>query len=229
MVEAKRISADWRCPVVVAATGPSLTEEVAARVRRARWPEEKVRVIAVNDAYRRLPYADILYACDERWWRVHIDHVRATFHGERWTTHGQGEHSGNSKDGMPADWGVQFVHGKDGTGFSTDPDVLHYGQNSGFQALNMALLKGATKVILVGFDMGGRGHFFGDHPAPLHNRTDYKAFLPPFREAAKGCRVPIVVATPGSALDCWPHVTLEDALADDRLRRDRPEPEARTA
>jgi hypothetical protein len=229
LVEAKRISAEWACPVVVAATGPSLTEEVAARVRRARWPEERVRVVAVNDAYRRLPYADILYACDERWWRVHIESVRSMFHGERWTTHENGKDSSNGKDGMPAEWNVSCVLGKDGRGFSTDPGLIHYGQNSGFQAINLAILKGATRIILVGFDMGGRGHFFGDHPDPLHNRTDYRAFLPTFQEAARTCRVPILNATPGSALDCWPRVTLEEALADDRLCRDRPEPEARTA
>lgn len=233
-MQLQRISADWQCPVVVAATGPSLTAEVAAKVRRARWPSEKCRVVAVNDAYRLLPYADILYACDERWWGLHIDSIRQTFHGERWTTHeensgGNGQHV-NDKRAL-ADAGLNFVRGRDGDVFSADPSTIHYGSNSGFQAVNLALLKGATRVILVGFDMrlvGGARHFFGDHPAPLHNRSDYRDFIVPFRTAAKGCTVPIVNATAGSAMDCFPMVDLEAALADDCMPRHGAEPDCRT-
>lgn len=226
MVEVQRISPDWNCPVVVAATGPSLTADVAAKVRRARWPAEKCRVIAVNDAYRLLPYADILYACDERWWRVHIEEVQRVFHGERWTSHEE-KSSTNNKREMPAEWSVRAVAGTAGPGFSTNAAVIHYGSNSGFQAVNIALLKGATKVILIGFDMRGRGHFFGDHPEPLHNRTSYSEFVPEFRAAARRCAVPILNATPGSGIDCWPIVPLEEALGDHLLHRDRPESDLR--
>ena len=228
MVEVQRISPDWQCPVVVAATGPSLTADVAARVRRARWPEGKCRVVAINDAYRLLPYADILYACDERWWRAHIEEIERTFHGERWTTHEEKSET-NNKRGIPDGWKVRAVAGASQPGFSTNGAVVHYGSNSGFQAINLALLKGATRVILVGFDMKGRGHFFGDHPEPLHNRTSYAEFVPEFRAAARRCRTPIFNATPGSGLDCWPRVTLEEALADDRLCGDRAEPAAGAA
>jgi hypothetical protein len=223
-VDLQKISADWSCPVVVVATGPSLTAEVAARVRRARWPEETCRVVAVNDAFRLLPYADILYACDEKWWRIHIDAVRKTFHGERWTSHDP--HGSNDKRNVPEDWGLKFVAGSHGGVFSTDPRRIAYGSNSGFQAINLALLKGATRVVLVGFDMGGRGHFFGDHPEGLHNRDDYRAFLPEFRDAARHCRVPIVNATPKSALDCFPRVDLEEELAHHRLLRNGSELDA---
>ena len=228
MVEVHRIKPDWNCPVVVAATGPSLTADVAAKVRRARWPEERIRVVAVNDAYRLLPYADILYACDERWWRFHIESVAKMFHGERWTTHEEKSES-NNKRAIPPEWGIKAVAGAGQPGFSTDGAVVHYGSNSGFQAVNLAILKGATRVILVGFDMRGKGHFFGDHPEPLHNRTNYSDFVREFRAAARRCTVPILNATPGSGLDCWPIVTLEEALADDSVRGHRPEPAAGAA
>jgi hypothetical protein len=224
-VDLQTIRPEWNCPVVVAATGPSLTADVAAKVRRARWPEQRCRVVAVNDAYRLLPYADILYACDAKWWRLHIDSVRELFHGERWTTHDP--NSTNDKTGCADELRLTCVAGRHEGGFSRNPAVIHYGSNSGFQAINLALLKGATRVILVGFDMGGRGHFFGDHPEPLHNRDNYAAFLPEFRTAARSCAVPIVNATPGSALDCWPIVRLEEALGDDLLHRDRPERDCR--
>jgi hypothetical protein len=226
-VHLQTLKPDWNCPVVVAATGPSLTPDVASVIRRARWPQEKCRVVAVNDAYRLLPYADVLYACDAAWWKLHIDAVRKTFHGEQWTSCDSERGESNSKDTM-ADWGVRFISGKHADTFSTDPAAIHYGSNSGFQAVNFAILKGATKIILVGFDMRGRGHFFGDHPEPLHNRNDYEAFLVPFRYAAsKKCTVPIVNATPGSALDCFPMVELDDAL-NDSVHRHGAEPYART-
>jgi len=57
-------------------TGPSLTEEDCDRARQAR-----ATVIAVNDAYRLCPNADYLYACDQAWWKVHIDDIRKTFTG----------------------------------------------------------------------------------------------------------------------------------------------------
>lgn len=44
---------------------------------------------------------------------------------------------------------------------------IHFGNNSGYQAINLAYLLGATSIILVGFDMkrkAGKTHFFGDHP-----------------------------------------------------------------
>ena len=45
--------------------GPSLT---AAQVAALRG---KTRSIAINDAWRLAPWADVLYACDGRWWRKH--------------------------------------------------------------------------------------------------------------------------------------------------------------
>ena len=110
-MQLQRIKPDWQCPVVVAATGPSLTPAVAAEVRRARWPLEKCRVVAVNDAYRLLPYADILYACDERWWEVHIGDVRKSFYGERWSSHEGPAGTTNDKSRIPAEWGLNFVRG----------------------------------------------------------------------------------------------------------------------
>lgn len=207
--------------MIVVAPGPSLSESVALKCRLARMLHD-FRVVVVNDAYRLIEHADILYACDARWWEVHAGAVRFT--GERWTTHEDGVQHTNSKEGVAERYGLNCVRGHDGNEFSTDPAVIAYGSNSGFQAVNLALLKGATRVVLVGFDMrrvNGRAHFFGEHPAPLISKEDYGDFVAPFRIAARSCRVPIVNATPGSALNCFPMVDLDDEMrrADDRLLR----------
>lgn len=187
---------------IVAAPGPSLTPAVAAACPGG-WP-----VIAVNDAYRRFPGATVLYACDAAWWEVHGG--AADFKGEKWSCHDAG---GNDKSDAQARWGLNLVLGRHGVGFSTDPAVIHYGSNSGFQAINLAMLWGASAIVLVGFDMT-RGHFFGNHPAPLVNNKDYARFIPEFEAAA--ARLPagvrVLNATPGSALTCFPAVDLEDAL-----------------
>lgn len=210
----QKIAADWNCPVVVAATGPSLGQLVAHKCRMARL-QSGFRVIAVNDAYRLMPWADILYACDAGWWKVHNGAPGLT-HGERWTTHeGDKPDESNYKGDLPPEWRINLVRGRNGDTFSTNPAMIHYGGNSGFQAVNLAILKGATRIVLVGFDMrviGDKRHFFGDHPNGLFNRTDYQVFAKSFETAAPTCPVPVVNATPGSALKCWPMVDLESAL-----------------
>jgi hypothetical protein len=173
-------------------------------------------VIAVNDAYRRLPFAEILYACDARWWQVHKG--CPDFQGERWSSHGIAARiRHNDKGGIAERYGVKLVAGEDREGFSIDPDVIHYGSNSGFQAVNLAMLMGARRIVLVGFDMhAGKGlHFFGNHPAPLRNTNDYANFIQRFARAAQKLPddIQIVNATQGSALTCFKRLSIDDALA----------------
>lgn len=212
MVALETIRADWRGECcIVAASGPSLTADVAETCGRSGW-----RVVVVNDAWRMIPTADALYACDSKWWTLH-DGARG-FAGERWTTHESlsGGHV-NDKAAIADQYGLRCVRGTDGEGFSRNPAVLHYGSNSGFQAINLALLKGA-RVALVGFDMrhvNGRAHYFGEHPDGLRRCSDYRQFLPAFERAAKllPAGVEIINATPDSALRCFAMMTLDNALA----------------
>jgi hypothetical protein len=191
--------------VVVAATGPSLTPEVAAMCA-------DVPVLAVNDAYRLFPNAEILFACDAGWWSVHEGCPE--FKGEKWSSHGSKDH--NDKTAAAAAYGLKLISGASGDGFTTEPPI-HYGNNSGFQAVNLAILFGAARIVLVGFDMqaAGKAHFFGDHPKPLRNPGAFKSFISAFAKAAKQmpAGVEIINATPDSALTCFPRKALDDALS----------------
>jgi hypothetical protein len=200
------IARRWSNTVIVAATGPSLTEDVAELCRDHR------AIIAVNDAYKRLPFAPVMYACDAAWWRAHKG--CPDFRGEKWSTHNP---SGNDKREAARLYGVRLVAGKKAAGFSTDPAVIHYGNNSGFQAVNLAILFGAKRVVLVGFNMrreGNQEHFFGSHPAPLRRASSFGQFIAAFNEAAKQMPrgVEIINATSGSALGCFPYMPLQEAL-----------------
>lgn len=225
MVQLQRINPRWpdgRC--IVAATGPSLTPDVAARCQASGWP-----IIAVNDAYRLLPDAAILYACDAAWWDVHRG--CHDFRGEKWSAHSVGPtQPDNDKTRIADDYGLTCVQGRDCPGFSLDPDVVHYGSNSGFQGINLAILLGATTIVLVGFDMHGRTHFFGKHPLPLcqmdDSRPGFERYIKHFVEAAKTLppHIRIVNATPESALTCFPMGSLDECVLAAARGRDREVP-----
>lgn len=173
-------------------------------------------VVAVNDACRLLPFANVLYGCDVAWWRHHQG--VPGFAGERWSSHG---HAAFDDKRVAAKLlGLNLVRGRDLEGFSRGNDVIHYGGNSGFQALNLALhlIGWRGRIALVGFDMrmvDGRRHFFGEHPESLRSTTKgYKKWLGSFEVAAASLPggVEIVNCTPGSALTCFPNRRLADVL-----------------
>ena len=187
---------------IVAAPGPSL-QNVADLVNEADWP-----VIAVQDAYR-LVDADILYGCDARWWKHHKG--CPDFKGQKWASHNHRDHADDKRE-VAELYGLNLIKGTAGDGYSTDPDVIHYGDNSGFQAINLAIAFGATYIVLVGYDMRfveGKSHFFGDHPKGLYQRKEYAAFIKKFTEPPEG--VTIINATPGSALEIYPIMEFRDA------------------
>lgn len=166
----------------------------------------KARVVAVNDAYRLAPWADLLYACDYRWWTWHpgarqFAGIKATY-----------------SETAAREWpDIKWVRGERNTkGLSTDPGKINCGQNSGYQAINIAYLLGARKIILLGYDMkpaADRAHWFGEHPNRI--RSNYRAWLTNYQTIADqlpALGLTVINATPGSALRCFPLQPLEQAL-----------------
>lgn len=223
MDQLQKISPTWAGEsCFVAAPGPSLTADVVHRVRMARW-QDKWRVVVVSDAYRLMPWADALYSVDNSWWEYHQG--AKGFIGEKWACHEQDpnprEIHGNDKRDLAKRFGINLVRGMDGDEFSTDPRIVRYGSNSGFQAVNLAMHFGCTRLVLVGFDMRhveGKSHFFGDHPKGLQTSPDdaYRGFAKRFARAAAvlPSKFTILNATPGSALECFPKVSLDEVLKD---------------
>lgn len=179
------------------ASGPSLSlADVDACKGRAF-------TIAINDNYRIAPWADVLYACDGLWWDHHFKKL-APFKGELWT-----------QDKPAADrYGLHWIQGKHGEGLSADPNVIHWGANSGYQAINLAYNWGAKRIVLLGFDCRrdkGRTHWFGDHPKPLTSDSPYGLWLTNFRKLAadlKAKGVEVFNCSPNSAIDAFQKVPL---------------------
>jgi hypothetical protein len=191
----------------------------------ARWLNGW-RVIVVNDAYKALPRADILYAADFHWWRVN-DGAKG-FTGERWTSHSNSVQVCDDKSIVANEFPLNFMYATHGKGFSSDPSCIYYGnpEHSGFQAVNLAALMGAARIVLVGFDYGysGKAHFFGDHPQNLRQPKshEYAAMAKAFDSVSTS--IEILNATPNSGLRKFPLVELSEALRwNNSLHRDRTE------
>lgn len=55
---------------------------------------------------------------------------------------------------------------------------ITYGGNSGHQAIHLACNFGASRILLLGYDFGGEGHWFGRHPTPnLDGGNDFEMWL----------------------------------------------------
>lgn len=209
-----------------------MTAEVCEKLERAR-KADSIRAIAVNDAYLQAPWADTLYAADLNWWNHHKGVPKDPFtcricHREHGGWAGpKFSVAPNTKDRhsyvtlLPTD-------SKAGLGL----DRVRQGQNSGYQAVNMAILSLGVRVVLVGFDMRvveNKRHFFGDHIGPGMNKaSDYVGFRDRFRGMAADCSkhgIEVLNCTPGSALDCFKPVSLDEVLKmstiEKRAERDR--------
>lgn len=105
------------------------------------------------------------------------------------------------------------------------PGTIGSGGNSGFQAINLAAQFGATRILLIGFDMhAGKGvHWYGRNTGRnMRNPLDYNYIH--WREAlSKQSRVlsamgiEVVNASADSALTCFPLRSLEQTISDWRL------------
>ena len=192
--------------MAIVASGPSLT---AGQVETVRG---RARLIVINSSWRLAPWADLLYACDDAWWRS--DPEALSFPGVKLT---QDERTAERHRGR-----VARVVSQAAPGLSFEDGLIHTGGNSGFQALNVAVQAGANPILLLGFDMGasptGKKHWHADHPPGLNNpgdinfaywRTAFESAVPDLERAG----VQVWNCTPGSALDCFTKMTLDEALS----------------
>lgn len=213
---------------VILGGGPSLTLAHVERVREAH-EAGMVRCIAVNDAYLWAPWADVLYAADAQW---HVWHSAGTpkyqigftaaqvrerfaaFKGQKCSIQSQVE---NIKDDR-----VHILRNANGTlhgfGLSADPRALITGRNSGFQALEVAILAGTKVDILLGFDgqptTDGRTHWSGGHPLPTPPDA-YQHYRKSFSEAEyaiKAVGVKVINASPGTGIDQFEKMEIDEAL-----------------
>jgi hypothetical protein len=173
------------------------TGESAGRIDRA--PLARFARFAVNDGYILEPDADVLYAADSRWWHWHAAAVAATFKGRKFCP----------EEATCRRFGLEHITVERRGGLSTTPGVIRAGVtagNSGAQAINLAVLMGARRIVLVGMDMGG-SHFFGEHPKDIRSSTDFKAMVRTMSELASDLYrygIEVVNTSDCSNIGYWP-------------------------
>lgn len=191
--------------------GPSLTRADVDACRGV------APVIAINDAVSLAPWAEVLYACDAAWWHFH-DGV-PTFRGPKFSIMNLQPRKGDP--GHPA--GVTVLANTGEQGLERDPSGLRAGlrggSNSGYQAINLAVHLGASRIVLLGYDMqpaaNGRTHFFGDHPERIRKASQYGMFRRSFEalvDPLQQLGIDVVNCSRQTALQCFPRWPLADAL-----------------
>jgi hypothetical protein len=224
----KEISPDWKGETCfILAGGPSLSG-FPVEILRGRG-----RVIAVNSSYRLCPWADLLFFSDPQWYQWEQEknpELLATLIGRMMTVGEIPDHS---------------IHRLALTG--TDdieplPDRVH-GNNSGYQAINVAYHFGVKRIVLLGFDMKvqlleeprdsldaemrllaerclGKSHWHEGHPDGISLEQRQKVLseilLPPFATLVltlEKAGIEIINCTPGSAITCFPMRSIEELLA----------------
>lgn len=181
---------------IILATGPSLSTRQVGTAQAAH-EAKAAEVIVVNDAFRLAPWADILYAADSAWWHVNKDQALA-FAGVKMTA-----------DARVPYRDVVRLKQTGLEGYDPTPGCVRTGGNGGYQAVHVAISRGAQRVLLAGFDMRG-SHYFGPHRGMLRN-TDpatFERWIGRF-PALAGRGAEIINCTPDSALTCFPTGELE--------------------
>ncbi len=193
--------------VVCIATGPSLTVEDVNACRG------RSRVIAINDAHRLAPWADVLYSSDRRWWEFYKG-----VPGFAGMKYGIGS-APSKKNGFPPSLGIRVLRNTGYHGLELAHDGLRNGKNSGYAAINLAVHFGATRILLLGYNMahhGNKAHFFGSHPSGLNQNVNlYPSFLKAFDsivEPLKAAGVEVINCSRESALNAFPRMLLEQSL-----------------
>jgi len=192
----------WSVPVLwpgetcfILGGGASLTPAAVERIAGHG------RVIAVNNAYQIAPPADCLYFADRQW---------LAWHHEAVARHAAPLKVTRAEPG--------FAHGVESlkvvehhaTAALSDDRTRLAGLDSGANAINLAVFLGATRIVLLGFDMRP-GHWHADHPHATPDHVYATHYLPHYARLAVALTafgIDVVNATPGSALTHFPHRTL---------------------
>lgn len=207
---------DWADgTVLVIGTGPSLSGVPLPTLLQGRQYRATVTVKAAGYL---LPEADACVCADWRWPRRMGPMLRDGLVPPLYLC--VDDDWRDAPDALPPGTTMlRRYHIGDALGvLSPDPRALAFGGSSGFAGLNFAVLRGASRVVLLGFDyaVAGDGLHHAD-PAmyPWTKPQDarfWEWWVQPFhnvRPRLQALGVEVFNATPGSRLDAFPQVDLD--------------------
>lgn len=150
----------------------------------------------------------MLYAADYRFWDVYGPKIFGVVSSELWSV------SEMARD----KFGTYWIRCGTNAGFSKEPDTINGGGNSGFQAIHLAATFGATKIVLLGFDMqrtGGKEHWHGKHEGKLPNGAGFGPWMRALEVLARDLRraeIEVVNCTRVTAMRSFRRAPLEETL-----------------
>jgi len=175
-------------PVAVLASGPSLTQHDVDLVRECGLP-----IIAVNSSWKMARDCVALVAGDYRWWKAYGDEVD-----------------------IPALRVSRSQKAQDNYGAKRTKSKVSCGYNSGMVAVEWAIRKMYSPIILLGFDASIKDglHYFGPHErTPNPNEHRVKMWHKHFNELSGAYpKAEIINCSRRTAIDCFPRKTLESVL-----------------
>jgi len=195
--------------VVIIGGGPSLKDFNRDRLRDLK-AELGLRIIGTNDAYEWGPWVDICYYGDHGWLVTHAKNgTIREFSGPVVT---------NCVYTTIPDWVLRLK--RIPKGLSKSPWMCAWNSNTGISAINLACHTGATKIVLIGFDMrlvDGKAQWHEDKRGFPPNETVYPRFLAGADLLSKMMPklfpgVEIINATLNSAMRTFPIMSLKEAL-----------------
>lgn len=181
----------------IVAGGPSAIHD-------AKWVQH-LPCIAVNTSFKLVRDPWMIYGADAAWWQFYADEVKSI------------DCHKVSIEESPHTKQIQSV-GK--TGYNDSLTSVHTYANSGAQAIQIAVKAGATRILLIGFEMHRKDldHWHGEHPAPLRKTANdtFEAWVQMMEKhlapALEQRDVEVLNCTFGSALTCWPVVDVRCVL-----------------
>ena len=164
--------------------------------------------MAVNRSHLLVPWADALYACDGAFWVRYAESL--AFPGLKVS---------QTTKNLP---GVEKVRLQASTRRMLFDQFgeIGAGGNSGFQALNLAIQWGATRILLIGFDMHDNSgiHWYGRNNWQSGNNpseSNFRRWRAAFQAAVpvlEGLGVEVINASPLSDLKAFPRRSVTDTL-----------------
>lgn len=201
--ENNKLKKIWKNEIVyIVGGGPSL--------KGFNWDRLKGKhTIAINKAYKVVPWSEVLYWTDARFYRWN-KHDIDSLKGIKITC--------RNAPSLAPDVVLLTTSGR--TGIDKRPNFIRAGNNSGFAAINVAFHLGVKKIYLLGFDMesSDRNTHWHEGYGIRHDHKIYERNMisnfDGIHELLKTEGIELWNANPKSKLKSIPKCKLEDALND---------------
>lgn len=178
----------------------------------------KLRVVTINESWQLAPWADALYSCDAKWWRLRKNEWK-NFQGLKITADEIAIREFPElkkiyfKASNPGNYVRHFIMEKYGE--------VGTGQGSGFQVINWLAQLEVKGIAMLGYDgciIDNRVHWHGSHPAELNNPDNstfiaWKRWLENAAPQLGALGIEVINCSMLSTIGCFPRIEVAATMA----------------